>query len=86
MKTSLCDSCVYGLIREWIVEMLGGAKDFKTLEGFAPCTERHFTNKCMLANDYPGVITMCNRHKKVEGKVTYHDPDFKEYEEKVLEE
>ncbi len=85
MKTSLCDSCVYGLIREWDCGDARGAKDFKTLEGFAPCTERHFTNKCTLANDYPGVITMCNRYKKVEGKVTYHDPDFKEYE-KTLEE
>lgn len=77
MKTSLCETCKFGLIREWDCD--------DRVKDFAPCTDRHFSNWCLLARDYPGIIISCSHHKKGNGKVTYHDPDFKEYE-KTLEE
>jgi hypothetical protein len=73
-KTSLCESCRFGLIREW------DCYDDN-------CKERHFSSKCLVGNDellFP--ITSCNRYKKAKRKVTYHDPDFPEYEKKVAEE
>lgn len=66
MKTTLCLTCLYGLVREYDCEDDN-------------CKERHFSNKCLLGNDYVGVITMCSRCRKKEAKVTYHDPDFEEY-------
>lgn len=73
MKTTLCLTCLYGLVREYDCE-----ED--------SCKERHFNNKCLLGNDYVGVIIMCNRCKKKENKVTYHDPDFDEYVDKLQNE
>jgi len=70
MKTTLCLDCLYGLVREYDCEDDN-------------CKERHFNNKCLLGDDYVGVITMCNKCKKKETKVTYHDPDFDEYANKV---
>jgi RNase P subunit RPR2 len=68
MKTTLCDSCKFGLIREW------DCYDEK-------CKERHISKKCLVGNDellFP--ITSCNRYKKASDQVTYHDPDFDKFE------
>jgi len=74
MKTTLCLMCTYGLVRE---EDCGDEK----------CTEQHFVNKCLLGGDYPGnIITLCNRYEKAENKITYHDPEFTKYLDKVLRE
>ena len=70
MKTTLCDNCKFGLIREW---------DWDD-RGVKEVTERHFSNWCLLARDYPGIIISCSHHKKANGKVTYHDPDFDKFE------
>jgi len=66
MKTTLCLTCEYGLVREYDCEDDN-------------CKERHFNNKCLLGDDYVGIITMCNRCEKEDTKVTYHDPDYEEY-------
>jgi len=67
MKTTLCYTCQFGLCREW---------------EFFDDEETRRRNKCLLGNDFLEVVTSCNRYKKVEGKVTYHDPEFAEYEKK----
>ena len=66
-KKTLCLNCEYGLVREW--EWSGQ----DSLSGYS--------NRCLLGNDFVEVITSCNRYKKkVDGKITYSDPDFEEYE------
>ena len=74
MKTTLCMTCVFGLVRE---------EDC----GDETCMEKHFINKCLLGDDYPGnIITACTKYKKKsKPKVTYHDPDYEEYEARVNE-
>lgn len=73
MKTTLCLTCEFGLVREYDCED-------------DDCKERYFNNKCLLGDDYVGIITMCNRCEKENTKVTYHDPDFDEYENKQSKE
>lgn len=73
MKTTLCLTCWYGLVKEVDCEDDN-------------CKVRHFTMKCLLGNDYVSVITMCNRYKKKDTKVTYHDPDYKEYASSLTKE
>jgi hypothetical protein len=80
MKTTLCETCKHGLIRERDCED-------RDTEGFAPCTERHFSKKCLLAKEYLWyIIISCNRYSPLIYKRTYHDPDFGEYEKNILEE
>jgi predicted RNA-binding Zn-ribbon protein involved in translation (DUF1610 family) len=72
MKTTLCSTCKYGLVREWDC-------------GIATCKASHFTNKCFFGDDYiTQYITSCNRYAKSSGKTTYHDPDFVEYESSLV--
>jgi hypothetical protein len=66
MKKTLCETCKYGLIRELDCED-------------DACKKRHFINKCLFGKDYVDIITSCNRYKKSDGKMTYHDPDFEGY-------
>jgi len=85
-KTTLCLTCEYGLVREYdcevdtcrLVREYGCEAD--------TCKEQHFMNKCLLGDDYVGIITSCNKYRKdKKAKVTYHDPDFKDYEKKAME-
>lgn len=69
-KTTLCLDCELGLVRE--------------LENEDATSS--FINKCLLGGDYVSVITSCNRYKKINTKVTYHDPDFGKYEKEATEE
>jgi len=70
VKTTLCLTCEFGLVREY---------DCQAPE----CKVRHFSNKCLIGKDYIDMTTGCNRYRKTDRKITYHDPDFKEYEKKV---
>lgn len=71
MATILCLTCEFGLVREYDCEA-------------EECETRHFINKCLKGNDYAGnVITSCNKYSGMKTKVTYHDPDFDEYEKAI---
>ena len=77
MKTTLCSSCVFGLIRE--VEFVDALFDIDTLDKWG----KKKINKCLLGGDfydYKSLIISCNRYKKAETKITYHDPDFDKFE------
>lgn len=72
MKTTLCLKCEHGLIREW--------EDWNEV-----MVGKGIQAKCLLSggNDFVECITSCNKFKRMENKVTYHDPDFSEYEKKI---
>jgi hypothetical protein len=70
-KTTLCTSCEFGIVWEW-EEWKGDP-----MEGIQA--------KCLLSNAYVEVVTSCNKFKRVENKVTYHDPTFGDYEKKIQE-
>lgn len=75
MKTTLCNSCVFGLIRE--VEFV---------DLFDAVGTKKMINKCLLGGDfydYKSLIISCNRYKKAETKITYHDPDWDTYRNKI---
>ena len=69
-KTTLCETCSHGLIREW--------------ESWVHTITNHL-NRCLLDNSYVEVVTECNKYSKQVPKVTYHDPEFDEYAEKMEE-
>lgn len=73
-KTTLCMTCEFGLVREW-EDWLDDPPPMNGIEA-----------KCLLTNDFVEAITSCNKYKKTKTKVTYHDPDFQEYEKEVLQE
>jgi len=77
IKTTLCLNCEFGLVREW---------EYYDTDLVVPRSITGRQNKCLLSNDIVEVITICNRYKKVDNRVTYHDPEFAEYEKKVSEE
>ena len=72
-KTTLCLTCKFGIVRQWEDWL-----DLPPMDGIQ--------SKCLLSGDFVEVITSCNRYEKVSRKVTYHDPDFKSYEELLLKE
>lgn len=62
--TTLCLDCAFGLVR-----------------AFDDTKGEHYINKCLLGMDYPGnIIVTCNRYRKTKVRVTYHDPDFEDWE------
>ena len=67
MKTSLCSTCVWSLIRK--------------MEGWKDTREDDITyhlNACMKDGALVEVVTECNGYKKIIKKTTYHDPKFRE--------
>jgi len=72
-KTTLCLTCAKGLVRE---------RDCEDSD----CKTRHITVKCLEGDDYPlQPITSCNEFIRDRiKKTTYHDPDFAEYEKKMM--
>jgi len=72
-KKTLCLTCLFGLVREW--------EDWLDEP---PCEISGQQAKCLLTSDFVECITSCNRYKRNENaKITYHDPDFEEYFQKV---
>lgn len=76
-KTALCETCQFGLVYCW---------EWKD-DSEIPKEERGpFRRvKCLIENGFlDGIVIQCNKYKKQIGGVTYHDPDFKEYERKIM--
>jgi hypothetical protein len=73
MKTTLCETCKFGLVRE-------------TDCGDPDCKIRHWRDKCLLGNDFmEHPITLCTQYrKKKKAKTTYHDPDFNDYLRRIV--
>jgi len=74
MKTSLCETCVNGLVRE--------TESWKENDN-----TKFTTTVCMEDQGYVDVVTKCNRYiKSTVWKETFHDPEYEDYEKKVEEE
>ncbi len=75
MRTTLCSTCRFGIVREWgdWNEVKEGEKEYNGIQA-----------KCLLAGDFVEVVTSCNQYKKMNRKITHHDPDFDKYEAEVL--
>ena len=77
MKTTLCETCKFGLVREIDYGKHNGM-------GIDVEKDRLFTNRCMLGGDYPGsYVTSCNRYIKKGTETTYHDPEWEDWRLKI---
>jgi hypothetical protein len=66
MKTTLCETCKHGIVREYEIRFHG--------ETQSETGRKHTTfhlNRCLIDNSFLEIILKCNRYEKAVMKTTY---------------